>query len=316
MLDSPDPHARPQTLSGVMLDRSFLGVHTGLLEQAFRAQGVEVMTCEAVLCNGHAPGACGVRIDTLPERWALVSSANHALSHALRCARGDDFEWIRAPVHASIHALMAGPVTVEPWKAAQEVIALAGGHPVNAHVGAQEWLHQERRSGFKIECLGRVPVTPRHWGERAPVRLRPWHDFDVEMRMFFMDGGCIGYGPAVTRGSTLEAIEDAVSMVRQTRRTSRWMVGEALDQAGLFVGAWPRSIALPGAFAVDVGYDIKQDRFRLLAIRDPLGILPWPRGYAGPGQAGELPMLDRYACMVMRRWSDLMEDRKEAVSAA
>lgn len=303
-------------LSGVMLDRDFLGVLTPRLEEIFRLRGIEVLTCDAVLSGVAGNGSCGVRIEAIPECWALVSFQAQAVHHALRRTRGA-FEWIRVPSQAGIQAMMPGPAVVDAWCAVREMVALGGGDPFDVRDAAPDrWLRQERRRGFKVACAGRVPTQPRHWGERAPVRMAAWCDFDAELRVFFLDGHPIGHGRPVLGGAVaMDDLERAAALVHGGRRhASGWLPGEGIDHALMAVRAWPRTTALPCAMMVDVGYDVRTDRFSLLGVRDPIGATPWPTGLhliapgarAGFLEAVETATLEAYAATVLRRWVSIM----------
>ena len=292
------------SIRGIVLDRSFLEASFARFETAFRSAGVDVVACDCIHADVVAGTMPGLSVESIPYDSAVVSFPGIAAAQARRRA-GGAFSPIVAP--SALRAFMRGPVTSMPWARAMEVIALGGGYPMDPSRSSIPWRDQEMRAGMVVEDAGPSRLPPVLWNDDTEVVMRPWRFYNAEARIHFVDGVVAGVGDVIVRESSMAELQRAALLVHGSRRSSEWFISAAIDYASMAVSAWPRTEGVPRAMAVDVGYTVRDDRFSVLSVHDPVGLAPL---LDDSGSMHEMPPPasfesagDAYVQCVLARWS-------------
>lgn len=166
-----------------------------------------------------------------------------------------------------LRGFMASRPVQEPWRRAQEIIALSGADPFRLIAsGGQEVDDDAWRRQEILACLHLKPVQtklPRSaWRDDTPVWLMRWHPFDAEFRAYVLHGEVVAVSDRYDAGP----LEDAMIERRANPEgRSGWLLSGAMTAAQQMAAAWMHAAARgecappPVGYAIDVGYTLGHD---------------------------------------------------------
>ena len=282
--------------SAVVLDASFLGDQTEAVASALTRAGHTVTRARqadnalALALSAYWSFRVGTPVAGRPVLFSDADTVQRCLGHLAGTLDG-----ARIQTPAALLPFMAGRAVRDAWSRIPEVVALSGAEPFDLS-GSAPWIDQERRRGLKVWCASRKRLAPAQWLPDTPIILAEWRDFDAEYRCYVRDGVVAGISDRMDPGLIdTQEIERIGVIVHRGRRDARWIISDLRDYADMIIHAWPAEIARPPAFALDIGYRVRNNRWNLIGVRDPAGMRFIPSG-------SDDRLVSAYADMVVRRW--------------